>query len=37
VVFARKWPAMRAPARELVAAQGMAVSAPPRDASAPPS
>ena len=35
--FARKWPAMRAPARELVAAQGMAISAPPPDASAPPS
>jgi MFS family permease len=37
LVFARKWPAMRAPARELVAAQGMTVSAPPPDASAPPS
>jgi MFS family permease len=35
--FARKWPALRAPARELVAAQGMAVSAPPPDVGTPPS
>jgi MFS family permease len=35
VVFGRNWPAMRAPARELVAAQGMAVSAAPPDAPAP--
>jgi len=36
-VFARKWPSMRAPARELVAAQGMTRPIPPPDASAPPS
>ena len=29
VVFAFKWPAMRAPARELVAAQGMMQPQPP--------
>jgi MFS family permease len=37
LVFARKWPALRGPARELVAAQGMTVSAPPPGATAPPS
>jgi MFS family permease len=36
-VFARKWPSLRAPARELVAAQGMTRPIPPPDASAPPS
>jgi MFS family permease len=36
-VFARNWPSMRAPARELVAAQGMTRPIPPPDASAPPS
>ncbi len=35
--FARRWPSMRAPARELVAAQGMARSAPPSGSSIPPS
>jgi MFS family permease len=34
-LFARKWPSMRAPARELVAAQGMTRPIPPPDASAP--
>jgi MFS family permease len=37
LVFARKWPALRGSARELVAAQGMIVSAPPPDPGAPPS
>ena len=37
VIFARKWPAMRAPARELVAAQGMIRPAPAPDAAGPPS
>jgi MFS family permease len=37
LVFARKWPAMRGPARELVAAQGMITPAAPPDPSAPPS
>ena len=37
LVFARKWPAMRGSARELVAAQGMIVSSPAPDAAAPPS
>ena len=37
LVFARKWPAMRAPARELVAAQGMVASTAPPDTSARPS
>jgi MFS family permease len=37
LVFARKWPALRAPARELVAAQGMTAPTPPTDASATPS
>jgi MFS family permease len=37
VVFARKWPALRAPARELVAAQGMIRPASPPDAAGPPS
>jgi MFS family permease len=36
LVFARKWPGMRGPARELVAAQGMIISTPPPDATAPP-
>ena len=36
-VFARKWPAMRSSARELVAAQGMMYSGEPPDPSAPPS
>ena len=36
-VFARKWPSLRAPARELVAAQGMTRPIPPPDVSAPPS
>jgi len=37
VVFARKWPAMRAPARELVAAQGMIRPESPPAAAGPPS
>jgi hypothetical protein len=38
LVFARKWPSMRGPARELVAAQGMmAPPSPPPEISAPPS
>jgi MFS family permease len=38
LAFARKWPAMRGPARELVAAQGMmAPPSPPPEPSAPPS
>jgi MFS family permease len=37
LIFARKWPALRAPARELVAAQGMTVSMPPNDTSITPS
>jgi hypothetical protein len=37
VVFARKWPALRAPARELVAAQGMIRPASTPDAAGPPS
>jgi MFS family permease len=37
LVFSRKWPAMRGPARELVAAQGMIAPTPPPDATAPPS
>jgi hypothetical protein len=32
VVFARNWPSMRAPARELVAAQGMMQRQPPPEA-----
>ncbi|MBZ5643384.1 MAG: MFS transporter [Acidobacteriia bacterium] len=35
-IFYRKWPAMRAPARELVAAQGMMPAPPPQDAAGPP-
>jgi MFS family permease len=35
VVFARKWPSMRAPARELVAAQGMMRPQPPPEATTP--
>jgi MFS family permease len=37
IVFARKWPAMRAPARELLSAQGMLSPASPPDAAGPPS
>jgi hypothetical protein len=37
LAFARKWPAMRAPARDLVAAQGMMARAPQADESRPPS
>jgi MFS family permease len=38
LAFARKWPAMRGPARELVAAQGMmSPPSPPPETSAPPS
>lgn len=37
LVFARRWPAMRAPARELVAAQGLMTPPSPPDATAPPS
>jgi MFS family permease len=36
IIFYRKWPAMRAPARELVAAQGMMPAPPPQDAAGPP-
>ncbi len=36
MIFLRKWPAMRAPARELVAAQGMMPAPPPQDAAGPP-
>ena len=37
IVFIRKWPAMRAPARELLYAQGMLNTPPPPDAAGPPS
>jgi MFS family permease len=37
MVFARKWPSMRGPARELVAAQGMMAPPSPPEISAPPS
>jgi MFS family permease len=37
IAFARKWPAMRGPARDLVAAQGMMSPAPQPDDSGPPS
>jgi MFS family permease len=37
LAFARKWPAMRGPVRELVAAQGMMAPAQPPDESGPPS
>ncbi len=37
IAFARKWPSMRGPARELVAAQGMIAPARPSNESAPPS
>ena len=37
IAFARKWPAMRGPARDLVAAQGMMSPAPLPDHSEPPS
>jgi MFS family permease len=36
IIFFRKWPAMRAPARELVAARGMMPAPPPPDAAGPP-
>jgi MFS family permease len=37
LAFARKWPSMRGPARELVAAQGMMTPAPQPEESGPPS
>jgi MFS family permease len=37
LVFARKWPSMRGPARELLAAQGMMSPAPQAEESGPPS
>jgi MFS family permease len=37
LAFARKWPAMRGPARDLVAAQGMMAPAPQPEESGPPS
>ena len=37
LAFARKWPSMRGPARDLVAAQGMMAPAPQPDESGPPS
>jgi len=37
LAFARKWPAMRGPARDLVAAQGMMAPAPAGEESGPPS
>ena len=37
LAFARKWPAMRGPARDLVAAQGMMAPAAQPDESGPPS
>jgi MFS family permease len=37
LAFARKWPAMRGPARELVAAQGMMAPAPRQKETGPPS
>jgi MFS family permease len=37
LAFARKWPSMRGPARELVAAQGMMAPAPQPEESGPPS
>ncbi len=37
LAFARKWPAMRGPARDLVAAQGMMTTVPAAEESAPPS
>ena len=37
IAFARKWPSMRGPARDLVAAQGMMSPAPQPDESGPPS
>ena len=37
LAFVREWPALRAPARDLVAAQGMLAQAPATDESAPPS
>jgi hypothetical protein len=35
IVFARKWPSMRGPARELVAAQGMMPPQPPSAVTSP--
>jgi MFS family permease len=35
VVFARKWPSMRAPAREMVALQGMSERRPPSEITSP--
>jgi hypothetical protein len=35
VVFARKWPSMRAPAREMVALQGMSQPQPPPEVNSP--
>jgi hypothetical protein len=37
LAFARKWPSMRGPARDLVAAQGMMTPAPQAEESGPPS
>ena len=37
LIFVRKWPAMRAPARELLTAQGMLRTTSPPDAAGPPS
>ncbi|HXR09871.1 MAG TPA: MFS transporter, partial [Candidatus Acidoferrales bacterium] len=37
LAFARKWPSMRGPARDLIAAQGMMAPAPQPDESAPSS
>jgi len=37
LAFARKWPSMRGPARDLIAAQGMMAPAPQPEESAPPS
>ena len=37
LAFARKWPSMRGPARDLVAAQGMMTPAPAQEESGPPS
>jgi MFS family permease len=37
LAFARKWPSMRGPARDLIAAQGMMTPAPQPEESAPPS
>ena len=37
LAFARKWPSMRGPARDLIAAQGMMSPAPQAEESGPPS